>query len=101
MEGAEGGAGVDAEVIGEAGAQGLVGGEGLALAAGQIERPHLEGAQTLPQGVAGHEVRQFAGEQHMVPGFEAGLGLLLQHGEPLFGEAPHGPRTNSSSAKSA
>src|SRR5581483_12332134 len=73
LELAQGRRGLDPELPGERTPRLLVGGEGLRLPAGAVEREHVAAPQPLPQRLAGDERLELAGEVLVPPEREVGV----------------------------
>ncbi|MGX1134666.1 hypothetical protein RKD49_006856 [Streptomyces glaucescens] len=81
--GAHLGARIHAQLVGEAGAQPLVGGQGLALPARQVQGAQMGGVQAFAERVVGEQGAQFTGQRVVLAEVEAGLRVRLQRGHPL------------------
>ncbi|GAA1442245.1 hypothetical protein GCM10009602_18990 [Nocardiopsis tropica] len=82
MQGRQLGSGVDPQFVGQPGAEPLVGGERLALAARAVEGPDVGRVQAFAVGVAGGLLGQLGDERGVLAQFEAGQGPLLHGGHP-------------------
>ena len=73
---------LDPELVDEAAARGLVGVEGLGLAAGSVEREHQLPAEGLAQRMLAHERLQLADDVAVAPQLQVGVDPLLERHEP-------------------
>ena len=78
MQPEQAGVGVDAQLVGQLGAQLGVGGQRVGLAAAPVQREHPQAAQPLAEGALPGQPVQLAGHAGVPPAGQVGLDPFLQ-----------------------